>query len=134
MGEAKRRRQTVQQRTWAKGSLRIEAGDKRGFEWSGTRQDAVDLQSRYLAILSGTPISAKSYADRAAGYLVAFGAPQVGDPDRRPSNFGGRWEADDVELQQLAANSNVVSPSAVGAPYVRRHASVRAFLPLLSGI
>jgi len=39
MGEAKRRRET------ATGTLVVEANDQHCFEWTGTRADAVALQS-----------------------------------------------------------------------------------------
>jgi hypothetical protein len=105
MGEAKRRRRPAIEpsiRTWAKGALIIEAGGKRGFEWNGTRQDAVNLQKRYLDIVNQMPISAQSYAERVAGYLMVYGMPQVGDPDLRPSNFGAPWSADEIELNKIA--------------------------------
>lgn len=47
-------------------------------------------------------ISAESLAKRAAGYLMAFGMPQAGKPDRRPSSLGNVWQAGDIELYRLA--------------------------------
>jgi hypothetical protein len=106
MGEAKRKRETKQPpaaRSWATGALRIEANDEVCFEWIGTRQEAIELQKRYLDVVNHIPdMSAESYAKRAAGYLMAFGTPKAGDPDRRPSFRGNVWQAGDVELYRLA--------------------------------
>jgi hypothetical protein len=109
MGESKRRKaagdyaaKDPAARTWATGKLRIEANDNHCFDWEGTRQDAIDSQRFYLDVVNTLGISAESYAKRAAGYLMAFGMPQVNDPDQRPSNFGGRWEAIDISLHRAA--------------------------------
>jgi hypothetical protein len=102
MGEAKRKAQHQAGRTWATGKLRIEANDVHCFDWNGTKQDAVDLQRRYLDVVNSMGIDAKSYAARAAGYLMAFGMPTVGEPDRRPSNFGKPWDRADIELYRAA--------------------------------
>lgn len=102
MGEAKRKKQHQTGRTWAKGRLRIEANDVHCFDWNGTRQDAINLQKRYLDFGNKLGISAESYAKRAAGYLMAYGMPKVGEPDRRPSNFGRPWDRADIELYHAA--------------------------------
>jgi hypothetical protein len=102
MGEAKRKAQHQTKRTWATGKLRMEANDVHCFDWIGTRQDAVDLQRRYLDVVNSMGIDAKSYAARAAGYLMAFGMPTVGEPDRRPSNFGNPWDRANIELYRAA--------------------------------
>ena len=80
------------------GSLRIEANGELCFEWNGTRDDAIELQRLYLRGQrrgQGNQThraQAESTGKRAAGYLMAFGMPRVGDPDRRPSSLGADWQ------------------------------------------
>jgi hypothetical protein len=103
MCEAKRKAAAaLTTRTWATGKLRIEAYDVHCFDWIGTRQDAVDLQKRYLDIVNLTGLRAASFAARAAGYLMAFGMPKVGEPNRRPSSLGGHWLTEEVGLYHSA--------------------------------
>jgi hypothetical protein len=86
-------------RTWAMGSIEVVANDAECFGWIGTKQEAVHLQKQYLdAINALVPISAHSYAKRAAGYLMAYGMPKAGDVDLRPSNRGNRWNQIDIDF------------------------------------
>jgi hypothetical protein len=93
MGEAKQRKKRLAAvRAWAVGSIEIEANGEPCFKWTGTTGDAIELQKRYLrAVETWTTVSAESYAKRVAGYLIAFGMPNEGDPDQRPSNIGTVW-------------------------------------------
>ena len=102
MGEAKRKKAAGENRTWAKGSLRIEANGELCFEWNGTRDDAIELKKLYLDNVGLSGLSAESFAKRAAGYLMAFGMPRVGDPDRRPSSLGADWQLIDVAMYRAA--------------------------------
>ena len=49
MGEAKRKARHLSGRTWAQGKISVIANEVHCFDWSGTREDAIDLQKRYLA-------------------------------------------------------------------------------------
>jgi hypothetical protein len=102
MGEAKRKAQRQAEHTWAKGALKVVANDVECFDWSGTRQDAIKLQKRYLDVVNGLGINATSYARRAAGYLMVFGAPKAGQPRLCPDGFGEPWQSADVELNRAA--------------------------------
>jgi hypothetical protein len=102
MGEAKRKAQHPTGRTWATGALKIVANDVECFNWSGTKQDAIELQKGYLDVVNSMGINAKSYAARAAGYLMTFGMPKVGEPHLNPTGFGTPWESVDVELHRVA--------------------------------
>lgn len=106
MGEAKRRRiagEMPHTRAWATGSITIIANNVECFGWIGTRRAAVEMQKQYLeAINTLVPISARSYAKRAAGYLMAYGMPSAGDVDLRPSNHGNRWNQIDIDLYKHA--------------------------------
>ena len=109
MGEAKRKKAAGSnppaERTWAKGSLRVEANGELCFEWTGTRADAADLQRRYLNAANSvkfTGLTAKSLAKRVAGYLMMFGMPRVGDPDQRPGSLGAVWQIHDIALYRAA--------------------------------
>jgi hypothetical protein len=102
MGEAKRKAKRAAARSWAMGSIEIEANDQHCFMWMGTKDDAIKLQKDYLrAVETWTMVSAESYAKRVAGYLIVFGMPKVGDPDQRPSNAGMVW--DKAEIAKLKA-------------------------------
>ena len=57
---------------------------------------------RYLAAVNALGVDATSYARRAAGYLMAFGAPKVGEPRLTPDGFGERWLVIDVNLNKQA--------------------------------
>ena len=50
MGEAKRKARHLSGRTWAQGKISVIANEVHCFDWSGTREDAIDLQKRYLAL------------------------------------------------------------------------------------
>jgi hypothetical protein len=103
MGEAKRRKAMATARTWVMGSITVVANDVECFGWIGTRGEAVDLQKRYLDTIDAlVPISARSYAARAAGYLMVYGMPKAGDVDLRPSNHGDRWDQTDIDLYKSA--------------------------------
>jgi hypothetical protein len=97
MGEAKRRAANSPghkhpgSRSWAIGTIDVIANGVPYFSWRGTRHEAAALQKRYLDIVDTLGLRARSYALRAAGYLMAYGMPKKGDVDRRPSNHGGRW-------------------------------------------
>jgi hypothetical protein len=101
MGEAKRKRRAAANRSWATGSIKIEANKQECFDWSGTREQAIDLQERYLeaANLFG---GCHSYAVRGTGYLMCYGMPRAGDPDHRPSSMGGTWDDGELELLKVA--------------------------------
>jgi hypothetical protein len=97
MGEAKRRREAET------GTLHIEANGAPCFDWTGTKAEAIALQKRFLQIMDFSPISALSYAKRAAGYLMVFGMPKPGDPDRRPSaKLGDMWAEDEIAIIRQA--------------------------------
>lgn len=102
MGEANRRAQKTANRTWAKGRLEVSANGVHCFDWVGDRDDAIRLQKQYLAAVSAMGTSARSYADRAVGYLACFGFPRAGDPCLMPSRHGQRWLSVDVERYRLA--------------------------------
>ena len=110
MGEAKQRRAAEQRRqaieatrSWAMGSITVVANNVECFGWIGTKREAIELQKRYLdAVDALMPISAHSYAKRAAGYLMAYGIPKAGDVDLRPSNHGNRWDQIDIDLYKAA--------------------------------
>ena len=107
MGEAKRRRAappSSSARSWATGLIEVRTDRADCFTWSGTKQDAVDLQKRFIETINiASPIGCESYAKRAAAYLICWGMPQAGDLDRRPSSPHGRvWPADEVELSRAA--------------------------------
>ena len=94
---------TVTIRTWATGAIKVVANDVECFGWIGTRRDAIHLQKQFLdAINALVPISAHSYAKRAAGYLMAYGMPKADDVDLRPSNHGNRWNQIDTDLYKSA--------------------------------
>ena len=48
MGEAKRKARHLSGRTWTQGKISVIANEVHCFDWSGTREDAIDLQKRYL--------------------------------------------------------------------------------------
>ena len=103
MGEAKQKKRLTAARAWAVGSIEIEANDRPCFSWKGTRDDAIELQRRYLsAVETWSSVSADSYARRAAGYLIAFGMPVEGDPDQRPSNRGLAWTGEEIARLKAA--------------------------------
>jgi hypothetical protein len=102
MGEAKRKGALQKPRTWATGLLKIVANESDCFEWTGTRQDAVDLQKRYLATANMVGCNPHSYASRVAGYLMAFGMPRAGDIDQRPSRRGDLWTENEIALCRAA--------------------------------
>jgi hypothetical protein len=108
MGEAKRRaanslgHKHPGSRSWAIGTIDVIANGVPCFSWRGTRHEAAALHKRYLDIINALGHRARSYALRAAGYLMAYGMPKKGDVDQRPSNHGGRWAATDIELYRQA--------------------------------
>ena len=102
MGEARRKARHQAGRAWAKGAIKVVANGVECFDWNGTREDAVDLQKRYLAAVNGLGLDARSYAKRAAGYLMVFGAPKAGEPRLMPNGFGAPWESVDVEMNRNA--------------------------------
>ena len=102
MGEAKRKARHLSGRTWAQGKISVIANEVHCFDWSGTREDAIDLQKRYLARANALGIPAFSYSERVVGYLVVFGMPKVGEPRLMPDGFGEPWSAEDVEMYRLA--------------------------------
>jgi hypothetical protein len=103
MGEAKRKARLAATRSWAPGSIEVEANDQYCFTWKGTKDDAINLQKRYLqAVETWTVVSAESYAQRVGGYLIAFGMPKVGDPDQRPSNIGQMWTEEEIARLKAA--------------------------------
>jgi hypothetical protein len=90
-------------RSWAKGSFTIFANDVECFSWTGTKQDAINIQKRCLEICSTLDfrsIPPDTYATQAASYLIAYGVPAAGDADRRPSGLLDpqyqRWSADEA--------------------------------------
>src|SRR4051812_30655775 len=107
MGEAKRRKELAKlnpsalpTRSWAIGALTVIANDIFCFRWEGTHADALKLSQQYEATSNDLrlwelrmPVSRygrsvpESYAVRAAGYLMCFGMPKVGELHRRPSNY-----------------------------------------------
>ena len=102
MGEKKRKAKLAAARPWATGSIEIEANGAPCFAWAGTKDDAIELQRRYLrAVETWTIVSADLYARRAAGCLIAFGMPSEGDPDPRLSNIGTAWTSE--KISQLKA-------------------------------
>ena len=100
MGEAKRRRAAADTpRSWATGLIKVTVNGVEAFEWSGTRDEAVDLQKRYLAAVAiASPFSVESFAARSAGYLITYGMPKAGDLDRRPSSLGSLWAQGDIDV------------------------------------
>ena len=103
MGEARRRRAAGALRIWAMGAIEVMANERPCFDWVGTRDEAIELQRRYLdAVSAASPHGAHSYAKRAAGYLIAYGLPTAGDPDHRPSSRGQPWGAGEVEIYKAA--------------------------------
>jgi hypothetical protein len=102
MGESKQKKARARGRSWATGAITVVANDVECFRWSGTRQEAVDLQKRFLETMNMAGFSASSHADRMVGYLGAFDMPAAGMPDQRPSNFGRPWDQIDVELFKAA--------------------------------
>ncbi len=102
MGEAKRKARHLTGRSWAEGKISVIANGVHCFDWSGTREDAIELQKEYLARAGELGIPAHSYAKRAAGYLMVFGAPKLGEPRLMPNGFGEKWTAEDVALNRLA--------------------------------
>ncbi len=102
MGEAKRKARQQAGRPWAQGSLKVVANKVECFDWRGTRDDAVALQKQYLAAVNTLGVDAQSYGRRAAGYLMAFGPPKVGEPRLTPSGFGEPWAEVDVDLNKGA--------------------------------
>ncbi len=106
MGEAKRKKaeraRLALSRSWAAGSITIVANDVECFNWSGTRQDAVDLEKRFLAATGALGVPSHSYAVRAAGYLMAYGMPRPGDIDQRPSTYGATWQHNEIEAYKAA--------------------------------
>jgi hypothetical protein len=101
MGEAKRKAQHLTGRSWAEGKISVIANGTHCFDWSGTREDAIELQKDYLDAVNALGINAQSYAKRAAGYLMVFGAPKVDEPRLMPSAFGEKWTPEDVALNRL---------------------------------
>jgi hypothetical protein len=105
MGEAKRRRLAGEMpriRTWATGSIAVVANECECFEWSGTKQEAIELQKRFLDVAVIYRNSAHSVAKRFAGYLMVYGMPKAGDVDCRPSSAGQLWSAAEVEICRAA--------------------------------
>jgi hypothetical protein len=102
MGEAKRRQQATAKDEV--GTILIEANRAPCFDWTGTKAEAIALQKRFLETMDlASPITAFSYAKRAVGYLMVFGMPNPGDPDRRPSaKSGDIWAADEIAIVRLA--------------------------------
>jgi sRNA-binding protein len=96
MGEAKRkaaaRAHAAGARSWAIGFVVVWAND-----WSGTKQDAINLQKKFLDAANTLGIECQSYATEAACYAMTFGMPQAGAEDYRPSRFGEAWDANEVE-------------------------------------
>jgi len=83
--------------------MTIGANNVEWFEWSGTKQDAIALQKRYLETVNVlVPVSAESYAKRAAAYFMVYGVPKAGDRDHRPSSFGRPWDGAEIELYKAA--------------------------------
>ena len=90
-------------RSWAMGSIDVVANDEHCFSWQGTYQDAVALQKRWLAECNQIyALGAQSVARRAAGYAMAYGMPEPGDVDMRPSHAGEKWSLAEVEVYKRA--------------------------------
>jgi hypothetical protein len=117
MGEAKRKKALAATRTWAKGSIKIEANEQSCFEWTGTKDEAIKLQKDYLRVVeTWTMVSAESYAKRVAGYLMVFGMPKEGDPDQRPSNLGPTWTEEEIARLNSAILWMVLHEHVPGQP------------------
>lgn len=117
MGEAKRKAKLATKRSWLMGSIEVEANEQPCFRWTGTRDDAIKLQKRYLeAVETWTIVSAESYAKRVAGYLIAFGMPKVGDPDQRPSMLGQSWTEEEIARFKSAILWMVLHEHVPGKP------------------
>jgi len=105
MGKAKRkasaRARAGTGRSWATGSITIYANAVECFSWTGTKQDAIALQKRFIETANTLGVECHSYACRAAGYLMINGMPRIGDEDRRPSRLGQRW-GNEVEVYKAA--------------------------------
>ena len=54
MGEAKRKARHQAGRSWAEGKISVIANEVHCFDWSGTREDAIELQKRYLAAVNAS--------------------------------------------------------------------------------
>lgn len=82
MGEAKRkaaaRAHAAGARSWATGFVVVWANDAECFNWSGTKQDAINLQKKFLDAANTLGIECQSYATEAACYAMTFGMPQAG--------------------------------------------------------
>jgi hypothetical protein len=106
MGEAKRkaaaRARASASRSWMTGKIEIYANDMECFTWSGTRDEAIAVQKRYLDGMNKLGVNCHSYAVRTAGYLMAFGMPKVGDQYRGPTGFGQPLDSGDIELYKAA--------------------------------
>jgi hypothetical protein len=106
MGEAKRKRRRAEveatTRPWATGVIRIVANDRECFSWSGTRQEAIELEKRFLDAATALGDSAYSCAVRTAGYLMCFGMPRAGMQDLRPSRLGDTWDGNEIEALKAA--------------------------------
>jgi hypothetical protein len=84
-------------RSWAKGSFTIFANGVERFSWTGTKQDAINVQKRCLETVGALGIPPDRYAAQAASYLIAHGLPAAGDADRRPSGRSDlQWSADEA--------------------------------------
>ena len=96
-------RQAQTTRTWAMGSIDVIANDDHCFSWQGTYQDAVELRKRWLTECDQIyALGAQSVARRASGYLMAYGMPDPGDIDMRPSHAGEKWSLAEVEVYKRA--------------------------------
>src|SRR4051794_31556141 len=106
MGEAARRKAvgnyTFTGRSWATGRIEVVANDVPCFSWQGTRQDMADVMANYETTAAANGWPPESYAKRAAGYLMLYGMPAVGDADRRPSNHGQRWDQLNADAYRMA--------------------------------
>jgi hypothetical protein len=98
-----------ERRSWAKGSFTVFANGVECFIWTGTKQDAIGLQKRYLEtvnsvlnILDITDANSDLYANQMAAYLIACGMPKAGDADRRPGKFGKLWSAEEIMFYKYA--------------------------------
>jgi hypothetical protein len=81
-------------RTWAKGAFTVFANGVECFSWTGTKQDAIDVQKYCLETTGALGIPPDRYAAQAASYLIAYGLPAAGDADRRPSGLSDlQWSA-----------------------------------------
>jgi hypothetical protein len=103
-GELEAKQMSNIERTWATGLIEVVANEFECFEWVGTRQDAVAIQKRYLGTMNTLSINARSYARRAAGYLMVYGMPDMltNRIDRRPSTFGQLWTKDEIQIYKAA--------------------------------